>query len=304
MSRRVASAGPGRAMHGFTLIELLVVISIIALLIALLLPALGKARETVRMVSCSTQLRQQGIAMAVYVNDYRDHMPFRPGWRGAVGSGLERSTYEWLLAPYVDAEAPGWNPNTSGGHWSVDNTEHPIFWCPSSPVTGKRGHGLYYAGGPAWGQANGYQGALYHHYMDAWPGTGPKEHDPNAGSVNYAAISRIKRDYFTRPHATPYQFCSDAGFPANLGGPGGSDIWGVYNSWHMRGGGDWPRPTLFIDGHATALTQTKYTDGLNHNPGGNAGGRLLRTGGYSGFHLGSGGGSPPHKEFDFWIDEY
>lgn len=57
--------------QGFTLIELLVVISIIALLIAILLPALGQARATARMAQCSSLLKQWGIADAIYVNDSR-----------------------------------------------------------------------------------------------------------------------------------------------------------------------------------------------------------------------------------------
>jgi len=57
---------------GFTLIELLVVISIIALLIAILLPALGAARDAGRAVQCSSLLKQFGIANAVYQNDHRE----------------------------------------------------------------------------------------------------------------------------------------------------------------------------------------------------------------------------------------
>jgi len=61
-----------RARRGFTLIELMVVISIIALMIAILLPALGTAREAALRSVCMSNLRQQGIAFNVYANDYKE----------------------------------------------------------------------------------------------------------------------------------------------------------------------------------------------------------------------------------------
>ena len=59
----------------FTLIELLVVISIIALLIALLLPALGRSRNFSMQAICTSNLRQLGIAFHPYVEDYDNHLP-------------------------------------------------------------------------------------------------------------------------------------------------------------------------------------------------------------------------------------
>jgi len=75
--RRVCkpSAGPTSGREGFTLIELLVVISIIALLVGILLPALGAARATARGALCLSNMRQIGTMYYMYANDNDDTMP-------------------------------------------------------------------------------------------------------------------------------------------------------------------------------------------------------------------------------------
>lgn len=72
----VAKPASALQARAFTLIELLVVISIISILIAILLPALGKARQSSRNVSCLTRLKQQGVGMNIYCNDYDDYYPY------------------------------------------------------------------------------------------------------------------------------------------------------------------------------------------------------------------------------------
>ena len=82
--------------RGFTLIELLVVVSIIALLVAILLPSLGKTRNAARAVQCSSNLKGIGLAMQLYAEDYfagSRWLPgyFRPAWD--LGEGYSHPDY-------------------------------------------------------------------------------------------------------------------------------------------------------------------------------------------------------------------
>jgi prepilin-type N-terminal cleavage/methylation domain-containing protein/prepilin-type processing-associated H-X9-DG protein len=104
--------------RGFTLIELLVVIAIIALLAAILLPVFARARENARRASCQSNLRQMGMGLLQYVQDYDEYLP-GSAYGGVAADSNNSTAYKWMDAifPYVKNEQIIVCPGDGGGKY-------------------------------------------------------------------------------------------------------------------------------------------------------------------------------------------
>jgi prepilin-type N-terminal cleavage/methylation domain-containing protein/prepilin-type processing-associated H-X9-DG protein len=105
---------------GFTLVELLVVIGIIAVLIAILLPALSRARAQALRLKCATNLKQIGEAITLYTNDHRGTLPIGFIKMKAWPRGI---TWYEFIGPYL---------GTARTQEEIaQHQEDSVFWCPN-----------------------------------------------------------------------------------------------------------------------------------------------------------------------------
>ncbi|MDR1280325.1 MAG: prepilin-type N-terminal cleavage/methylation domain-containing protein [Opitutaceae bacterium] len=161
---------PTRHIAAFTLIELLTVIAIIGILAAILIPTVGKVRETARQTVCTSRMKELGTAFALYAQDHRDCLP----------DPDDEADKRWphYMMPYIGSWKNTYDANGRvSGLESGDPYRLPLFrdpvqesmWMPAGV-----GHGIF-----------GYNTNLNHTYPDATL--------KNATPVRYGSLSQPSR---------------------------------------------------------------------------------------------------------------
>ena len=230
--------------QGFTLIELLVVIAIIAILAAILFPVFARAREQARKTSCLSNLKQLGLGVMQYVQDYDETFPFGNNWQSL--TDFQNGGFGWgaQIRPYVK--------------------NNQIYLCPSDGNWANHG-----------GQGGQSYGAIFDFWYDChyWNKDTFSDADgPGTGSVDRIGLSMPVNG--TTPCVGPYAGWQRSGVSlaavqsvSEKGMIWDQQGWHISDASNQAKGGY--RNLNFVDGHAKygnmAIWAPTRTTGTNEH---------------------------------------
>jgi prepilin-type N-terminal cleavage/methylation domain-containing protein/prepilin-type processing-associated H-X9-DG protein len=267
---RLSEHGPSRPFphtaartsrsHAFTLIELLVVIAIIALLASILFPVFAQARERARQTACLSNLRQIGLAIGLYTDDYDSSYPNTGDpylWTG--------EHFRWPIMPYLSI---GQRQGTD--YVNANGSASALLLCPSDTTSAGSFDATSYC----------YSAAFYHTPQQvaalsllnlvpslALPGAGAQCITQTESAVATPSQKMIAGEWFNNHEYAPGQPVGFWGTVTAAGGPG-PDRW--------NGG----RNYVFADLHARFVQAGRQvaasddTPDMNRTPGGISGSDL------------------------------
>ena len=228
LSKTGATRRVSRENQAFTLIELLVVIAIIAILAAILFPVFASAREKARQAVCSSNVRQIGLAVSMYTQDYDETMPIfyayntqtptgQRAWAGDAG----HKGVEVLLIPYSKNKDLFKCSDDLGGPSGV--LDDPTYGCP--------------------GRSSTYQGCYGSSYRFTKGNFSIVANESSQNNSLYNTSKVVTLAQFAAPAET--RLIRDEMFPWFGTNDKYGYIPGYFKSWHSGGGG-----VVFADGHS------------------------------------------------------
>ena len=254
----------------FTLVELLVVVSIIALLIAILLPSLGRARDQAKKSACASNLHQIGVACNTYAAEFNQFLPLE------TGHGYENADAHWFYLRYGYGNSPQYTApdgKTDSTHWGLallmdagEISDPRALFCPAQQngnfqwqaSQAKGSEPFSWINGAGTGQA--HSGYYYQPHLSVNPdSTGVELKDPTVID-NTRPLDGGTQAYVGAAYPKVTTFPRDIMFVTDM----------LYDATCIAHGDGAGANALFVDGHAEYAQSSQVKDSARKSYGANA----------------------------------